>query len=61
MSDAHAEPNDVTVHKEEMTERIEADAKYRQTVIDKLTTCIDSMNVNDNPSSLLNIVAGMLA
>ena len=30
MSDANAEPNDVTVHKEEMPRRIEADAKDRQ-------------------------------
>ena len=56
MSDANAELNDVTIHKKEMTGRIGADANYRQTVIDKLTTCIDQMNVDDNPSSLLNIV-----
>ena len=35
MSDANAEPNDVTVHKEG---RIEAGGKDRQTNVDKLAT-----------------------
>ena len=60
MSNANAEPNDVTVHKKEMPGQIEADAKDQQTIVDKLETCIDPMNPDDNPSSLLNIVAGML-
>ena len=34
MSDGNAEPNDVTVHKEEMPWRIEADGKDRQTIVD---------------------------
>ena len=61
MSDSNAERNDVTVHKEEMPGRIEADTKDQQTIVDKLATCIEPMNPDDNPSSLLNIVAGMLA
>ena len=44
-----------------MLERIEAVAKDRQTIVDKRATCIDAENPDDNPSSLLNIVAGMLA
>ena len=61
MTDANAEPYDVTVHQEEMPGRIAADAKDRQTIVDILAICIVSMNPVGNPSSLLNNVAGMLA
>ena len=47
----------VITHKEEKTVRKEANAMDRCKIQKKFSICIDSLNTNDHPSSIISIVS----
>ena len=51
----------VVVHKEEMKGQIEADAKDRENIRDKLKTCIDPLNMEGQPQGFINVVTGKIS
>ena len=46
----------VNFHKDEMSARKKSDAKERESICEKLQTCIDPLNPSDHPANIINIV-----